>query len=162
MNRNGNGTQEAQKAQEVGYSAPYPAMNTAPSGVPDRYNLTDDFLDRHLREGRGNRIAISCESRTLTYAQTAEQVNRAGNAFLQLGIREEERVMLLLPDVPEFAIAYFAVMKIGAVAVPTSTALRAADYAYFLDESRARALVVHSSLYPQVGPIVGERKHLRH
>ena len=47
-----------------------------------------------------------------------EQVNRAGNALLESGIRKEDRVMLLLPDVPEFAVAYFAVMKIGAVAVP--------------------------------------------
>jgi len=131
------------------------------SGIPDRYNLSDNFVDRHLREGRGEKAAISCESRTLTYAQIAEKVNRAGNALLQLGIRAEERIMLLLPDVPEFAVAYFAAMKIGAVAVPTSTALRSADYAYFLDESRARALICHSSLYPQVGPVIAERRHLR-
>jgi benzoate-CoA ligase len=70
--------------------------------------------------------------------------------------------MLLLPDVPEFAIAYFAAMKIGAVAVPTSTALRSADYAYFLNESRARALIAHSSVYAQVAPALSGRKDLRH
>jgi benzoate-CoA ligase len=53
-------------------------------------------------------------------------------------------------------------MKIGAVAVPTSTALRPADYAYFLDESRARALIVHSSVYPQVEPVLAGRKYLQH
>jgi benzoate-CoA ligase len=129
---------------------------------PDRYNLADDFVDRHLREGRGQKLAISCDSYTLTYAQIAEQVNRAGNALLALGIQEEQRVMLLLPDMPEFVIAYFAVMKIGAVAVPTSTALRPPDYAYFMNESRARALIVHSSLYAQVEPVLPERKYLRH
>src|SRR5207237_477592 len=65
------------------------------------------------------------------------------------------------PDVPEFAVAYFAVMKIGAVAVPTNTACRSADYVYFLDESGARALVVHSSLYAQVEPVLADRKNLR-
>ena len=49
--------------------------------------------------------------------QIAESVNRAGNGLLNLGIQEEQRVMLILPDVPEFVVAYFAAMKIGAVAV---------------------------------------------
>jgi acyl-coenzyme A synthetase/AMP-(fatty) acid ligase len=127
---------------------------------PDRYNLADDFVDRHVREGRGRKVAISCGSRIFTYAQIAEQINRAGNALLELGIQEEQRVMLLLPDVPEFAIAYFAAIKIGAVAVPTNTALRASDYAYFLDETRARALVVHSSVYAEVEAALRERKYL--
>jgi len=130
--------------------------------LPDRFNVVDHFLDRHIREGRGDKVAISCESRKLTYAQIADQVHRAGAGLLALGIQEEQRVMLLLPDVPEFAVAYFAAMKIGAVAVPTSTALRAADYSYFLDESRARALIVHSSVYGQVAPVLDGCKYLRH
>jgi acyl-CoA synthetase (AMP-forming)/AMP-acid ligase II len=63
---------------------------------------------------------------------------------------EEHVLLLLLPDCPEFAIAYFGVMKIGAVAVPTNTGLRASDYDYFLTESRARILIVHSALFSQV------------
>jgi benzoate-CoA ligase len=130
--------------------------------LPDRYNLVDHFLDRHVREGRGEKIALSCDSRKLTYDQIAEQVNRAGNGLRGLGIQNEQRVMLALPDVPEFAAAFFAAMKIGAVGVPTSTALRSADYEYFLDESRARALIVHSSLYAQFAPALAGRKYLRH
>jgi benzoate-CoA ligase len=130
--------------------------------VPERYNVVDHFLDRHIREGRGEKPAIVCGPRKLTYGQIAELVNRAGNGLLNLGIQEEQRVMLIMPDVPEFVAAYFAAMKIGAVAVPTSTALRAADYAYFLDESRARALIVHSAVYPQVEPALAGRKYLQH
>jgi benzoate-CoA ligase family protein len=128
--------------------------------LPEQYNLVDHFVDRHLREGRGEKIAIVGEGRTLTYAQVAEQVNRVGHGLRQLGVQPEQRVLLLLPDGPEFAAAYFGAIKMGAVAVPTNTALRAPDYAYFLDESRARALIVHSSLYPQVEPILGGRKTL--
>jgi benzoate-CoA ligase len=130
--------------------------------LPDRYNLVDHFVDRHLREGRGEKVAIRCGSRALTFADVAGQVNRAGNGLLDLGIREEQRVILLLPDVPEFAVAYFATIKIGAVAVPTSPALREADYTYFLDESRAHALIVHSSVYSQIAPCLAGRKYLRH
>ena len=64
----------------------------------------------------------------------------------------------MLPDIPEFAAAYFGTMKIGAVAVPTSTALRASDYAYFLEESRARIAIVHSTLLAEFGPaLLGQR-----
>ena len=130
--------------------------------VPDRYNVADAFVDRHIREGRGGRIAVMCGGRHFTYAEIAEQINRAGNALFDMGIQQEQRVMLLLPDIPEFVVAYFAAMKIGAVAVPTNTFLRESDYAYFLDESRARALIVHSSNYAQVEPILAGRKYLRH
>src|SRR5881409_3551853 len=105
--------------------------------MADVYNLVDHFLDRHIREGRGARTAIICEDRELSYAEVSRQVNQFGNGLLQLGIEEEQRVLLVLPDGPEFVVAYLGTIKTGAVAVPTSTALRAADYMYFLAESRA-------------------------
>jgi benzoate-CoA ligase len=126
------------------------------------YNLVDHFVDRHVREGRGGKTAIVYEGRTLSYAEVAEQVARAGNGLLRLGVQQEQRVLLLLPDSPEFVAAYLGTMKIGAVAVPTSTAVRAADYAYFLAESRARVLIVHSSLYAEVSPALQGQRHLRH
>jgi benzoate-CoA ligase family protein len=129
--------------------------------LPDRFNLVDHFVDRHVREGRGGKVAIRCNGQRLTYSQIAEQVNRAGNALRELGVQEEQRVLLLLPDCPEFAAAYFGAMKIGAVAVPTSTALRSVDYSYFLTESRAKVLIVHSSQYPEVAPALAEQRYLR-
>lgn len=128
----------------------------------DRFNLADHFVDRHLREGRGAKVAIRCEDRVLTYAEIADQVNRAANGFLARGIQPGERVLLILPDSPEFIAAWFAAMKIGAVAVPTNSALRAADYAYLLEESEAAALVVHSDLFAQVEPSLAGQKFLRH
>jgi benzoate-CoA ligase family protein len=125
--------------------------------IPDRYNLVDHFVDRHVREGRGSALAIIAGDRRISYAEFAEQVNRAGNGLLQLGLQEEQRVLLVLPDGPEFAAAYFGAMKAGAVAVPTSTALRSIDYAYFLQESRARIAVVHSSLLAEFAPALSER-----
>jgi len=67
-----------------------------------------------------------------------------------------------LPDIPEFAGAYFGTMKMGAVAVPTSTALRASDYAYFLDESRAGIAIVHSTLHAEFEPALSGQRYCRH
>src|SRR5580698_7236623 len=98
--------------------------------IPDGYNLVDHFVDRHLREGRGAKVAIAnVDGSTLTYAQVAEQVNQVGSGLRQLRVQEEQRVLLLLPDGPEFVAAYFGAMKIGAVAVPANPTLREVDYA---------------------------------
>lgn len=115
-------------------------------------NLVGHFVDRHVEEGRGDKAAIVCDGRTFTYSEIAGLVNRVGNGLREFGIQEEQRVLVLLPDGPEFAAAYFGAMKIGAVAVPTSTALRAPDYAYFLEESRARAVIVHPTLAEFIEP----------
>src|ERR1700686_4508395 len=131
------------------------------SGDAIRYNLTDQFVDRHIREGRAQKAAIRCGESVYTYGDLAADINRAGNGLLRLGLQDEQRVLLLLPDCPEFAIAYFGVMKIGAVAVPTRTAARTADYDYFLRESKARILIVHSTLFGEIAPTVDEQRFLR-
>ena len=130
--------------------------------LPVPYNLAVDFVDRHLAEGRGGKVAIRTEGRALTYAEVAALVNRVAGGLRALGVEEEQRTLLLLPDSPEFAAAYFGTIKMGGVAIPTNTALRGPDYAYFLDESRARVLFVHSSLWPEVEPILRGRPHLKH
>ena len=129
--------------------------------LPERYNLVDHFVDRHAREGRGNKTAIVSGDRRLTYAELAAQINRVGNGFRKLRLQEEQRVLLVLPDTPEFAAAFFGTMKIGAVAVPTSTALRAGDYAYFLEESRARIAIVHSTLLSEFGAALSGQRYLK-
>ena len=130
--------------------------------VPDQYNLVDHFVDRHIREGRGARVAIISGTQRVTYGQVAELVNRVGNGLLELGLQEEQRVLLLLPDSPEFVAAYFGAMKIGAVAVPTSTALRADDYAYFLADSRAKIAIVHSTLLSEFRPALASQRYCKY
>lgn len=138
----------------------FPASSDAVS-APSSFNVVNHFVDRHLREGRGETLAILCEERRMTYGEFAAEVNRVGNGLRRLGLEEEQRVLLVVPDTIEFAAAYFGAMKIGAVPVPTNTTLRAADYAYFLEETRAKVLIVHSSLLAEVQAIIPEHKHLR-
>jgi benzoate-CoA ligase len=109
--------------------------------MPELFNLASYFVDRHVSEGRGGRTAIVCEGRRTTYAEIAAQVNQAGNALRRAGVEPGDRIMIVMRDCPEFVAAYFGAMKIGAVAVPTSTALRPADYAYLVEESQAKLVV---------------------
>ena len=135
-------------------------MNT--SGEPSFFNLTDYFVDRHTREGRAAKPALRCAERIRTYGDLSADINRVGNGLLQLGLQEEQRVLLVLPDCPEFIVAYFAVMKVGGTAVPTTTFGRTADYDYFLRESKARILIVHAMAFDEIAPVLKQQRHLRH
>ena len=117
-------------------------------------NLAAHFLDRHPP----GRTAILYNDREITYGQLVAQANQAGNGLRDLGVGQADRVLLLLPDGPEFVAAWFGAIRIGAVAVPANTALRTPDFAHFLDESGAPVVVFHSSLYPQLEPVLSGRR----
>ena len=123
--------------------------------VPDRFNAAAHFIDPHARL-RPDKIAIECGSGDLrlTYGSLLARVNRVGNALRgALGVRIEERVLLLLLDTPEFAACFFGAIKIGAVPVPVNTLLRPPDYEYLLNDSRARVAIVSPALLPQIEAI---------
>ena len=125
--------------------------------VPRAFNAAEYFVDRHLREGRGGRIAIECEDHRVSYSQLSDRVNRLGNALREtLDVRMEERVLLLLPDIPEFAYCFFAAIKIGAVPVPVNTLLRPNDYEFLLNDTRARVAITTEPLLHLIQQIPGQ------
>src|ERR671932_664454 len=111
------------------------------SAIPIQFNAATYFVDRNVAEGRGDSIAIEYGDERVSYRQVLERVNRFGNALRQaLGVRIEERVLLLLLDCPEYAYSFFGAMKIAAVPVPTNTLQKSGEYEYLLNDSRARVL----------------------
>ncbi len=130
--------------------------------LPERYNASTTFIDANLEAGRGGKTAILCGDQTLTYNDVAAMVNRTGNALIKLGVRTEERVMLLLLDSPEFVASFFGAIRMGAVPIPTNTLLRAADYEYLLNDSRATTLIVSEPLWANIEPIRANLKWLKH
>ena len=131
--------------------------------LPARMNAAALLVDANVEAGRGEKIAIYdvADSSTVTYRDALEMTNRAGNALRELGVRMEERVMLLLPDSPAFVFSFFGAIKIGAVPIPTNTLLKAPDYEYMLNDSRARVLLVHQALLEQIEPIRTRLRYLR-
>src|SRR3954468_6522759 len=125
--------------------------------LPTIFNVAAHFVDRHIAEGRGDRIAYECGDERVTYRQLFERVNRAGNMLKKMGVRQEERVGLLLLDTPEFPYCFFGGIKIGAVPIPINTLLKLHEYEYILNDSRARVLIVSEQLLPQVQAIAREK-----
>ena len=113
--------------------------------TPERFNLASWFVDRHLEEGRGDRVALLCGERAVTYAELAALVNRAGHVLRDLGVRQEERVLLALSDGVEFVATWYAAQKIGAVTAEAYAFLPSKDFAYYLDYTRAGVVVVDAT-----------------
>jgi len=130
--------------------------------IPAEFNITSYLLDRHLEEGRGNNICIYYEDEKITYAQVAEGANRIGNALLNLGVEMENRVALCLPDSPEFFMSFLGAMKAGIVPVLLSTMAIAQDYLYYLNDSRAKAAIIHESIVPTIMKVKDQLKWLKH
>src|SRR5438132_1019875 len=84
------------------------------------------------------------------------------NTLLVLGVEREQRVLMVCLDQPEFVGTFWGAIKIGAVPVPVNTLLRAADYLYVLEDSRAPVAVVSAPLLAEVGPALPRATHLRH
>jgi len=113
------------------------------------FNACDYLLDRHVREGRGGRLALTGAAGEVTYGELAGRVRRAARGLRGLGLQAEQRLVMVMTDSPEFVVVYLAAMRIGAVPVPISTMLRAGDIAEILADSRARMVAV-SSVYRDV------------
>jgi 4-hydroxybenzoate-CoA ligase len=129
---------------------------------PKKLNAADYFVDRNVREGRADKLAVICEDRQLTYGQVQAGMNRVGNGLKSLGVRMEDRVALLLLDTEIYPQAFFGAIKIGAVPICLNTLMRPKDYAYFLNDSRARVLMVDHSLLDTIASVRSQLSFLEH
>lgn len=128
----------------------------------DHYNATTDLLDGHLEQGRSHKVAIRTQAGDWTYADVAASANRAGNSFRELGVEVENRVLMAVLDSPEFAAAFFGTIKLGAVPVPVNTNLSSDEYAYLLNDSRAKIAVVSEPVADAFRKIRYQTSYLRH
>ena len=87
------------------------------------------------------RDAIACAGHTLTYAQLNQHAGRVAAALTAIGIAPGDRVALSCPNVPWFPIAYYGILKAGAVVVPLNVLLKPREIAYHLADSEAQALI---------------------
>jgi 4-hydroxybenzoate-CoA ligase len=129
--------------------------------LPETFNAADYFVDRNIREGRGKKTAILCRDNSFSYGQIQAGMNKVGNALKGLNIEMENRVALLLLDSEVFAMSFFGAIKIGAVPICLNTLMQPKDYLYFLNDSRAKALIIDADLYNKFEPIKDRLRFLK-
>src|SRR5262245_18843315 len=129
---------------------------------PERFNMAHYFLDARVEEGLGERTAVvHCVGDSVarhSYAEVQALANRLANRLRAGGVGVEDRVLIILPDGPLFAATFFAVLKLGAVVAMVNPELPADDYPYYLEYTRARALVCEEAFHERVRPA---SRHLR-
>src|SRR5215207_3808192 len=108
--------------------------------LPERYNVAT-LLDTNLAAGRADKVAIICGEERVTYAELHGRACAMGRALHALGVRRDERVLLILDDTPAFPVAFWGAIRIGAIPVPINPLLRLDDYRFFVDDTYARAVV---------------------
>jgi benzoate-CoA ligase len=133
-------------AQETPMSVPTAAGDALPPAPPARFNAA-----RHLAElnrGRPSKAAYVDDAGSLSYGELADAVARFAGGLAGLGLRREERVLLLMHDCIDWPVAFLGCLHAGVVPVAVNTLLTPDDYAYMLAHSRAQAVVASAALVP--------------
>ncbi|HEX8144381.1 MAG TPA: benzoate-CoA ligase family protein [Pyrinomonadaceae bacterium] len=128
---------------------------------PERFNMADYFLYHNVEEGRADKTCLYFRDESYTYGEAVRMSNRAGNALRELGVEMEDRVLLVLPDCPQFVWTWFGASRIGAVITMVNPLLPAEDYRYYLEYTRARVAVIHESLLATFTEAAAGARHLR-
>ncbi len=125
------------------------------------YNAVTDFVDANVARGLGGKIAFTDSERSLTYAELQAGSCRFAAALKALGLREENRVILLFHDTVDHPVAFWGTIRAGIIPIPINTLLTAEQYAYLFADSRAAATVVTAALARTVLSIRDRLPHLR-
>ncbi len=115
--------------------------------MPAQQTLAELVSD--VAQSNGAKPAIIFQDQPITYAQLNGMIELAANGLAARGIGHGDRVALMLPNIPQFVAAHYAVARLGAVVVPLNVLYKADEIAYILNDSETKALIIFEGFYPQ-------------
>jgi benzoate-CoA ligase len=133
------------------------ASTAAPAAPPARFNAAAWLLD--LNRGRSAATAFVDDTGALTYGELADRVQRFAGGLAALGLRREERLLLLMHDCIDWPVAFLGCLHAGVVPVAVNTLLTPDDYAFMLAHSRAQAAIVSGALVPTLAQAMSRGAH---
>jgi benzoate-CoA ligase len=113
---------------------------------PADFNFAQHLITTNAH--RSGKTALIDDAGTLTYGELTEQVRRFAGGLQAMGLKREERVLLLMQDSSDWVVAFLGSLYAGVVPVAVNTLLTADDYAFMLTNSRAQAALVSGNLLP--------------
>ena len=129
----------------------------AVAAPPTRFNFAQHLLE--LNAGRASKAAFIDDVGTLSFGELALRVRRMAAGLRALGLKREERVLLLMQDTNDWPVSFLGAMYAGLVPVAVNTLLTADDYAYMLENARAQAVLVSGALLPAVTAAMTRADH---
>ena len=106
--------------------------------------------------------ALFFEGKEISFEQLDENVNRLANGLRKLGIEKGDRVAIMLPNIPEFVYSFFALQKLGAIAVPFNTMYKGREILHILNDSGARAIITLTNFAPLINELRPDVPGLEH
>ena len=122
-----------------------------------RFNFADHLLQANA--GRAAKAAFVDDLGSVSYGELDERVRRLAAGLRAIGIRREERVLLLMQDSTDWPVSFLGAIHAGLVPVAVNTLLTADDYAYMLEHSRAQAVLVSGALLPTLTAAMVKSDH---
>ena len=123
----------------------------------DPFNFAAHLLDCNRQ--RPAKIAFSDDLGRLSYAELDARVRQFASALGELGVRREERILLLMHDCNDWPVAFLGALYAGVVPVAVNTLLTPDDYAYMLEHCRAQAVLVSAALLPAIEAALARARH---
>jgi benzoate-CoA ligase len=130
--------------------------------IPRQYNAAYDLIQRNLQAGRGDKVAFIDDQGEYSYADLDRRSSRVANALKTLGVAREQRILLCIHDTIDFPAVFLGAIKAGIVPIAVNTLLTAKDYAYMLQDSRAKAVVVSAPLLATFESLLDTVETLEH
>ena len=127
--------------------------------IPEEFNFAWDVIDAYAEDR--SRLALVWENEAgdearYTFWDFADRSRRFANALLALGVRRGDPVMIMLPRIPEWQVAFLAALRIGALVIPCTAQLRSKDVAYRANHSQAKAIVTTADNRDLVESVLAE------
>ena len=127
-----------------------------------QYNAAAWLLDRHVEEGRGDRVAIRYQGESITYADVLADAQRMQHALAELGFEPGDRIAMVVNDEPGFVALFLGAQRGGFVPIPLSTMLSASELAPIVADSGAIGLAVSDEYVGVIEPVASACDALRH
>jgi benzoate-CoA ligase family protein len=136
-------------------------MKLDPFHLPESLNLADVFLHRQAA-AHPDAPALYFEDQVVTYGQLSEATHRANAVFRGLGLEIEQRVLLMLPDCPQFASAWFATVQAGGAVSAVNPGLKPDEVTYYLNYTRAKLVVTDAATAQVIAQVRPQCPFLKH
>ncbi|MFC0295976.1 long-chain-fatty-acid--CoA ligase [Geobacillus jurassicus] len=104
----------------------------------------------------GSQPALTFYDKTMTYAELEAAVNRFTSSLQALGVQKRDRVAIMLPNCPQYVIAYYGILQAGAIVTQVNPMLVERELAYLLKDSGAETIVIYEPLYSRLAAVRGE------
>lgn len=133
-------------------------------GVAHNIEFPDKTLNDIVKDAidsNPNDVAVVYFGKRITFCELGAQIDQFATALVRLGVKQGDRVAIILPNIPQYPIAHFAVLKIGAIIVPTNPLYVERELKYQINNSGAETAITLDFLYPKLANIRSETA-LRH